>query len=106
MILILTQVLLLSLSFVLLSLSLSRHYSHVMGKRFRLPNKTKWLYKGTGYCLLIIALIFSIYGWGVTLGLVYFLGSIMLISFLLSLILSYKPHWLISIPIVLNFLFK
>jgi len=98
-VLIILLILLLMVGFTLLSLSLSRHYSHVTDKRQRLANKTKLLLRFIGYSLLIISAIISEKVWGIALGGVYWFATTMLVATVLSIILTYKPRWLSFIPL-------
>ena len=106
MIILITEILLLALGFSLLSLSMSRHYTQVINSRQRLSTKAVWLYRLLGYGILIAGLVLALMFWGVTLGLVYWFGTAMLVVLPLSLTLTYKPHWLLMIPLIFDMLFN
>ncbi len=91
---ILIELILLMFGFILLSLSLSRHYNKVHNKHSQLSTRTLWIFRVSGYALLLTSIILGINLWGLTLGLVYWFASAMLIALLITLILSFKPHWL------------
>ncbi|GAA5136319.1 DUF3325 domain-containing protein [Thalassotalea piscium] len=91
--LILIETLILFLGFLCLSLSLSRHYNQVDPKK-RLSTRNLWLYRISGYTLLLLAGIYAADVWGLTLGLVYWCASATLVTFFLSLVLTFKPKWL------------
>jgi hypothetical protein len=86
---------LLIVGFTLLSLSLSRHYSHVANKRQRLSTKMTLVYRGVGYSLLIASTALSISTWDIALALVYWFATSSLVTLVLSFILSFKPQWLV-----------
>lgn len=91
--LIIIETLILLLGFLCLSLSLSRHYHQVAPKK-RLSTRNLWLYRISGYILLLLAGIYAADVWGLTLGIVYWCAIATAVSFLLSLILAFKPKWL------------
>ncbi len=93
-VLIILLIFLLMVGFTLLSLSLSRHYSHVTDKQQRLSKKTKLLFRFIGYSFLIMAVIISVNIWGIALGAVYWFATTTLVATVLSMILTYKPRWL------------
>jgi hypothetical protein len=95
-------ILLLTIGFTLLSLSLSRHYSHVSNKRQRLGKSAILLFRFIGYSFLIAAAILSISFWGIALGLVYLFATTTLVAIVLSTILTFKPRWLSLIPLSLQ----
>lgn len=92
--LILMQILLQLLAFTLLSLSLTRHYTQVMSQAQRLAKSTVLTFRVSGYLLLIIAIVYGVYSWGLALGLVYSLATATLVSTFLAVLLTYKPHYL------------
>ena len=80
--------------FTLISLSLARHYGQVNKKRKQLSTRLLWVYRLSGYVLLLAGVVLAIYVWGIMLGLVYWLAYATLVTFLLSLILAFKPNYL------------
>lgn len=97
-VLIILLILVLMTGYTLLSLSLSRHYSHVTDKRQRLPKKTKLLFRAIGYSLLILAALISVNLWGIVLGGVYWFTTTTLVTIVISILLSFKPRLLSFIP--------
>ncbi len=88
------QILLQLLAFTLLSLSLTRHYTQVMSQAQRLAKSTVLTFRVSGYLLLTTAIVYAVYNWGWALGLVYSLATATLVSTLLAVLLTYKPHYL------------
>lgn len=87
--LILLQVLLQLLGFILLSLSLQRHYNDVFGQTQRPTKQTIRLLKFMGFAVLIVAIAYAIYTWGSALGLVYFFATASLVASALAMLLAY-----------------
>lgn len=98
------EFILLMLGFIMLSLSMSRHYCHVTDKQLLLTKNNVWVFRTIGYSLLIIAIILAVIYWGVALGLVYCFGTTTLASIMLSMILTYRSHWLAFIPLTMKFI--
>ncbi len=99
---IMIEIVLQLIGFSLLSLSMSRHYSHVVNRRQRIPKITMWLLRVVGYGMLLTAVILAINSWGMALGLVYCFATATLVTILLALLLTYKPYWLSFIPSIVN----
>ncbi|GHE95979.1 DUF3325 domain-containing protein [Thalassotalea profundi] len=97
--LILIETLILFLGFLCLSLSLSRHYNQVAPKK-RLSTRNLWLYRISGYILLLLAGIYAVYEWGFTLGLVYWCAIATIVSLLITLTLTFKPRWLAIMKVI------
>lgn len=98
----LMAVIVLMFGFIFLSLSLSRHYKEVTHKKQHLTKNIKWIFKCSGYILLVCAAALLINVSGLTLGLVYWCALASLITFLLSIILAYKPDVLLFILVIMN----
>lgn len=97
------EIILLTLGFTLLSLSLPRHFHQVSYcktniKRKQFTTRHVWIFRGCGYALLFTSIFLTTQERGITLGLVYWFASATLVTLLLSLILSFKPRWLAFIP--------
>ncbi|AWB66144.1 hypothetical protein C2869_06690 [Saccharobesus litoralis] len=82
------------IGFCLLSLSLPRHYQQVTHRQCQLTNKAKLIYRWLGYSAMGLAIVIAVWHWGGTLGLVYWCGLATLACWLISLVLSYRPHLL------------
>ena len=95
--LIFTEILVLIFGFILLSLSLTRHYNRVTEQRVRLSKRVMLVFRLGGLSLLIIAIILAVNIWGVALGLVYWFALATLVILLLSMLLTYKPQYLFFI---------
>lgn len=91
---ILTQILLQLLGFTLLSLSISRHYSQVITNAKPPTQRIIWGIRISGYTLLLLAVIYALKNWGLTLGLVYFFATTTLVATFLAILWTYKPHYL------------
>jgi hypothetical protein len=98
--LVLLLIFLLIVAFTLLSLSLSRHYSDVTNKRQRLSQNFILLFRLVGYGFLLASVTLSVSLWGLGLGLVYCFGTATVVVILLSMILTFKPKWLLFIPLL------
>lgn len=88
------QILMFMAAFALLSLSIPRHYSGVSSSRQRLNKKQMWRLQFFGYSFIGLALVLAVMAWGITLALVYCCGIAMLAALIISLLLTYKPHWM------------
>ena len=95
-------ILVLTISFILLSLSLARHYSDVTKQEIQLSQRAIWLFRLSGYCLLLAAIALAINFWGISLGLVYWFGSMTLVTALLSMVLTYRPQYLLCISVLVT----
>lgn len=87
---ILIEILLIIIGLILLSLSLSRHYSYVTNQKKPLSKRTIWLLRTCGYSLLIIAIAFAMSVWGMALGALYWCATITLVGMVLSMLLAFK----------------
>ncbi|MBL4765949.1 MAG: DUF3325 domain-containing protein [Colwellia sp.] len=85
---------------VALSLSMKRHFKQCYPQR-RMPSLKKlFIFRIIGFtCLLLSTSIFIVeQGWGI--GLVLWFGLLTLVAFLQSLLLTYKPQWIMSIGFI------
>jgi hypothetical protein len=99
---ILTQISLQILGFTLLSLSLPRHYYQVINSVKRPSKPIIWTMRLSGYTILLLAVIYAFKNWGVILGFVYFFATTTLVATFLTILWTYKPHYLAFILIRLK----
>ncbi|MCB5184066.1 DUF3325 domain-containing protein [Methylobacillus gramineus] len=75
------------------SLGMEKHY--VQARVSDLTASRKKLFKATGWSFLILAVLPAIYGWGLTIGIVFWTGFVSLAAISVVLVLSYFPKRLI-----------
>ncbi len=77
------------LGFLHICFSMSRHQKQVFQKV--LQEKYNIWYLITGYSILVIALVLSIYQWGKSIGICYWIGILSFAALLILWSLSYYP---------------
>ena len=102
--LIFIETLLLALGFIMLSLSMQRHYKQVARRGDTYCNRLEWLLRLSGYCILIISGALALNVWGIALGIVYWCAIATLVTLLLSFVLTYTPHKLRFIVFIMTYL--
>ncbi|MGS0535575.1 DUF3325 family protein [Pseudoalteromonas sp. SaAl2] len=87
--LILLQITLQLLGFILLSLSLQRHYNDIVSQRQQLKKRSCILLRFIGFTLLVVATAKAISMWGIALGLVYAFATATLVATTLAILFAY-----------------
>lgn len=86
--------------FGFLAVSMPRHYRDVRPGRAAPPIALVWLYRLAGFFVLLVVCVWYAQLHSLALGLVYWAGQLTLAALLLSILLSYRPRWLIHLLIV------
>lgn len=82
------------MGFLLISLSMKRHYVQVFSKDAMLSNRQNRLLRFTGYAGLGIAGWLCIHDLGIGLGLVYWTGLLTVAAMIQALLLAYRRQWI------------
>ncbi|MFC1397489.1 DUF3325 domain-containing protein [Acinetobacter lactucae] len=77
------------LGFLHICFSMSRHQQQVFQKALQAKHNIWYLV--TGYSILVIALALSIYHWGGSIGICYWIGILSFAALLIIWLLSYYP---------------
>lgn len=85
--------------FLLLSMSLEKHYKQVLNKEF--TQKFKYIVTALGYLFLLISFVLYIQLFGFGLGATYWVGALTPIVVLIALLLSYRPKLILKISAII-----
>ncbi|PCJ31309.1 MAG: iron transporter [Gammaproteobacteria bacterium] len=96
------SLLLIFISFIALSLTLKRHYAIIFPRRKMLSNAVYQLIRLAGFSGLLIAAYLCTLSYGVSVGLVYWTGLLTVAAVTQSLLLTYKPRWLLPSLLLSN----
>jgi len=92
------------IGFIALSLSMKRHFKQCY-PQMKIPSlKLLFVFRVGGYTSLIISLYLCIIAQAFGLGLVLWFGLLTLVALLQSLLLTYKPQWVIPVGFM-NFIY-
>ncbi len=89
--------LLLFIGLALLALSQPRHYRNVRSMYVALPLAVRQVVRTLGFGVVAFAGAWCVQTQGVALGLVVWLGQLTLAAWLLALLLSHRPRWLVGL---------
>lgn len=93
------------IGFIALSLSMKRHLLQTQSLRLQAQHKNNakqqmWFFRVVGSFCLLLSASFCIANHNIAVGLVFWLGLMTLTALLQSLLLSYRPSWVIPIGLV------
>ena len=86
--------------FVALSLAMKRHYAQIRAEGNSLLVTQKIVSQVIGFACLISACGLCMKSEGVSLGLVYWAGILTAVALLQTLLLSYRPQWVVHIVLM------
>lgn len=88
------------IGFLALSLSMKRHFLQYRPQHINTSLPPIFLFRIIGYLLLIFAATLCMVDQGVAVGLVFWVGLITLAALLQSLLLTYRPQWIMPIGLL------
>lgn len=83
------------IGFVMLALAMNRHYSQLQPKQKKPSIRKTVIFRLIGLVWLIAACMLCIASDGLGVGLAYWTGLLTFAAVLLSLLLSYRPQWIL-----------
>lgn len=88
------------IGFIALSLSMKRHFKQCYPQR-KIPSlKLLFVFRVGGYISLIISMYLCIIAQAFGLGLVLWFGLLTIVALLQSLLLTYKPQWVLPVGFI------
>jgi|SRR5690606_3710264 len=84
---------------VAISLAIDRHYSQASG-RHDVPRWLRLALRSSGWLLIMVSLRFCIAGWGLSVGLVSWLGFLTTGALMVAGLLAYAPRYMVGAAIL------